>query len=131
MKVEGWIFGILAGFFIVVTPVYWFLSEDPTGTTALIMTSCLAVLVTFYSFITARRLGPRPSDRRDGEIEEAAGELGFFSPYSWWPLYNAGAFSVVVLGLIFGWWLFIIGVGFAVVTVLGWVFEYYRGEHAH
>lgn len=131
MKVEGWIFGILAGFFIIVTPIYWFMSKDPTGTTALILTSCLAALVTFYALITARRIGPRPADRPDAEIAETAGELGFFSPHSWWPLFNAGAFATCVLGLLFGWWLFIIGAGIGVATLLGWVFEYYRGEHAH
>jgi hypothetical protein len=36
-----------------------------------------------------------------------------------------------VLGIIFGWWLFIIGVGFGSVALSGFVFEYYRGEHAH
>jgi hypothetical protein len=29
------------------------------------------------------------------------------------------------------WWLFIIGGVLGMVTLCGWVFEYYRGEHAH
>ena len=33
MKVEAWIFGIVTLFMLVVAPVYWFMSEDPTGTT--------------------------------------------------------------------------------------------------
>ena len=33
VKVEAWIFGILAVFVLIVTPIYWFMSEDPTGTT--------------------------------------------------------------------------------------------------
>ena len=38
---------------------------------------------------------------------------------------------MIVLGVVIGWWLFIIGVGIGVVTVSGWIFEYYRGVHAH
>lgn len=131
MKVEAWVFGGLTAFFVLVAPIYWYMSNDPTGTSALVLTTCLAGLVTFYLLLTARRMAPRPEDRADAEISESAGEHGFFSPYSWWPLFNALAFTVCVLGLIFGWWLFIIGVGFGVATLLGWVFEYYRGEYAH
>lgn len=131
MKAEGIMMGALSLFFLVVTPVYWFMSYDPTGTTALILTTCLGLLVTFYTLMVARRTGPRPEDRQDAEIAEGAGEVGFFSPYSWWPLWCALSLSVVGLGIVFGWWLFLIGAGFGVVALLGFVFEYYRGEHAH
>jgi hypothetical protein len=36
-----------------------------------------------------------------------------------------------VLGVVIGWWLVIIGATLGVVALTGWVFEYYRGEHAH
>jgi hypothetical protein len=38
---------------------------------------------------------------------------------------------VLFLGLVFAWWLFIIGVGFGTMAVIGMIFEYYRGEFAH
>jgi len=131
MKAEAWVFGILTLFVLIVTPIYWFMSEDPTGTTALVMTFFLALLVSYYLAITGRRMDARPEDRKEAEIVEGAGELGFFPPYSWWPLYCALTLSVIVLGLVFGWWLFIIGSGLGIVTLSGWVFEYYRGDHAH
>lgn len=132
MKVEGLLFAILAAFFAIVTPIYWFLSYDVTGTTALALTFGLAFLIAYYLWFTARRLSaPRPEDRHDAEIHEAAGEYGFFSPHSWWPIACAASAGVVFLGLIFGWWLFIIGVAFGAVSVIGLVFQYYRGEHAH
>jgi hypothetical protein len=131
MKTEGYIFVVLAVFFAVVTPVYWYMSYDPTGTTALALSFGLAFLVAFYLLFSARRMSPRPEDRKDGEIEDGAGEYGFFSPHSWWPLACAGAAAIVFLGLVFGWWLFIIGAVFGVVAVLGMVFEYYSGDHAH
>jgi hypothetical protein len=131
VKVEAWVFGILSVFVVVVTPIYWLMSNDPTGTTALVMTFFLSLLVAFYLSVTARRMDPRPEDRKEAEIAEGAGELGFFPPYSWWPLWCALTLAVAVLGIVFGWWLFIAGVGIGIVTLSGFIFEYYRGDHAH
>jgi hypothetical protein len=131
MKAETWIFGINSVFFLLVTPAYWFLSYDPTGTAALIMTFLLTTLVTFYLGFHASKMEPRPEDRKEAEIADGAGELGFFPPYSWWPLWCAGTVAVMVLGVVFGWWLFIIGAGLGSIALTGWIFEYYVGEHAH
>ena len=131
MKVEGLIFVVVTVFFLIVTPIYWFMSEDPTGTTALTLTFGLGALVSFYLLTTSRKVHPRPEDRQDAEVEELAGEYGFFSPYSWWPLACAGSAATVFAGLVFGWWLFLIGAAMAVIAVNGMVYEYYRGEHAH
>lgn len=131
MKIESWVFGITGIFFLIITPTYWFLAEDPVGTAALVMTTLLAALVTFYLGFHARKMDPRPEDLNDAEIVDGAGELGFFPPYSWWPLWCALALAVCVLGIVFGWWLFIIGVGAGSIALIGWVFEFYRGEHAH
>ncbi len=131
MKTEARIFVVLSIFFLIVTPAYWFSSEDWTGTTALTLTFGLCFLIAFYLVFTSQRMEPRPEDREDGEIEDGAGEYGFFSPHSWWPLACSSAAALVFLGLVFGWWLAIIGAAFGVYAVLGMVFEYYRGEHAH
>jgi hypothetical protein len=131
MKVEAWIFGICAIFFVLVTPAYWFITGDHTGTTALAMTFLLVTLITFYLGFHARRMEPRPEDRNDGEIAEGAGELGFFPPYSWWPLWCALCLASMTLGVAIGWWLFVVGVVLGAVALSGLIFEYYRGEHAH
>ena len=132
MRTSGIIFILLTVFFGVVTPVYWFLAQDPTGTTALVLTFGLTAMLAFYLMFVANRMGGTPpEDRPDGEIYEAAGELGFFSPKSWTPLMVAGAAAVVTLGLVFGWWLAIIGFGLLIAAVIAWVFEYYRGDWAH
>ena len=132
MKAEAWIFGACTAFFVLVTPSYWLITGDPTGTAALVMTTLLAALVAFYLGFHASRMEPRPEDRIDGEIADGAGELGFFPPYSWWPLWCALTLGVMVYGVAMGtWWLFIIGGGLGVVALSGWIFEYYLGEHAH
>jgi hypothetical protein len=131
MRAEAWIFGICTAFFALVTPSYWLISGDPTGTSALVMTTLLTLLISFYLGVHAVRMEPRPEDRKDAEIADGAGELGFFPPYSWWPLWCALTLATIVLGVVIGSGLVIIGAVLGAVALSGWVFEYYRGEHAH
>ena len=96
------------------------------------MTALLTLMVTIYLGFHARKMDPRPEDRQDAEIADGAGELGFFPPYSWWPLWAALTLGVMVFGLAMAaWWLFIIGGVLGSLALCGLVFEYYRGEHAH
>lgn len=131
MKVESWIFGANSIFYVLVAPFYWFMARDPTGTAALVMTALLCLLITFYLGFHASKMEPRPEDVKTAEISDGAGELGFFPPHSWWPLWCAAALGACVLGVVFGWWLFIIGTGLLSIASSGWIFEYYRGEYAH
>jgi hypothetical protein len=132
MRAEAWIFGICTVFFVIVAPSYWFITGDPTGTSALVMTVLLAALVTFYLGFHASKMEPRPEDRTDAEIADGAGELGFFPPYSWWPLWCGLTLGVMVFGVAMAaWWLLVIGVGIGVLALCGWIYEYYVGEHAH
>jgi len=127
VKVEGYLFAFLAAFFVPVTVVYWLLSKDPTGTTCLALTIGLAFMIGYYLLFTARRMEARPEDRPDAEISEGSGEIGFFPPHSWWPIALAGAFALVMVGLIIGPFLALIGVGLLVVSLMGLLFEYYVG----
>ncbi len=131
MKVEGWLFVGCAAFFAGTDVVYWHFSKDPTGTTALALSVGLAFLTGFYLLFTGRRLPPRPEDRPDADIAEGTGELGFFSPHSWWPLITGMSAAVAALGAAIGWWLFLIGMLFILLSAIGFVFEYYRGSYAH
>jgi hypothetical protein len=131
MRVEGWLFLGCGVFFIGADVVYWYTSQDPTGTTALALAVGLAVLAGFYVLFTGRRLPPRPEDNPQGEIVEGTGEVGFFSPHSWWPLFLGLAAAVAALGFAIGWWLFLIGMLLTVFASIGFVFEYYRGHFSH
>ena len=130
MKVEGFLFAGIAVFLAGTDVVYWFNSHDPTGTTALALATGLGALVGTYLLVTARRMEPRLEDRDDADISDGAGELGFFSPYSWAPLWCAIAAATCFLGIIFGWWLFFIGASFAVPAIGSMLFEYYT-DTAH
>jgi hypothetical protein len=130
MRVEGYLFAAIAVFLGGTDVVYWFTSHDPTGTTALALGTGLGALVGIYLLFAARRMEPRPEDRDDADISDGAGELGFFSPYSWAPLWCALAAATCFLGIVFGWWLFFIGAAFAVPAIGSMLFEYYADTPA-
>ncbi len=132
MKAEAWIFVICSVFFALVAPAYWWITYDPTGTAALVMTALLTILVSVYLGVHAARMEPRPEDRKEAEVAEGAGELGFFPPYSWWPLWCALGLGAMTFGVAMAaWWMVIIAAVLGAVALCGWIYEYYRGEHAH
>jgi hypothetical protein len=125
MKVEGWLFAAGFFFFAISAVIYGLLAEEPVGTVALAFTAGLSFLIGYYLLFTARRIDPRPEDSKVAEIAEGAGELGFYSPHSWWPLAVAFCAALTFTGIVIGWWLFIIGAIGAGLAVIGLVFEYY------
>lgn len=132
MKIETMLFGGGLFFFFPVGMIYGWLSDwEAVGSVAILLTAGLSSLIASYLWVTARRIDERPEDDPQGEISEGAGEQGFFSPFSWWPLPLALAAATCFLGLVIGWWLFYIGAAIAAVALVGWVYEYYRGAHAH
>jgi hypothetical protein len=131
VKVEGFLFAIGVCFFAVAAVIYWIFSEEPVGTVALAFTAGLSFLVGYYLLFTARRIDERPEDRPDAEIAEGAGELGFYSPHSWWPLAVGFSAAMTFAGIVFGWWLFILGAVAGALAWIGLVFEYQRGEPSH
>ncbi|MCW2892289.1 MAG: hypothetical protein QOG28_3927 [Trebonia sp.] len=131
MKVEGWLFLGCGVFLAGGDVIYWYTSYEPTGTTALALAVALCLLIGFYLLFTGRRLPMRPEDDNEGEIAAGTGEIGFFSPHSWWPLWVALAAAVTAVGLAVGWWLVLIGFVAMMFATYGFVFEYYRGHFKH
>jgi hypothetical protein len=123
-------FALGAVFFLLVGGIYYFVSGDEIGTTALVMTGGLAFLVAFYVLYTDKRLDGLPEDRANAEVDEADPEYGFYSPHSWWPLPVGFAAMLIALGFIFAAWLVVLGVSVLMIAVIGWLFEYYRGAFA-
>jgi hypothetical protein len=138
MKVEARIFELLTGFRFVMAVIYGVFTYysragmEWVGVTAITLTGGLCLITgTFLRFI-ARRIELRPEDRLDAEIAEGAGELGFFSPGSWWPILVAAGASVVAVALAMDLpWLMAGGVVALITTIAGLVFEYHRGPEKH
>ena len=125
MKANWKLFSGLAVFYTIMAFVYYWVGGETVGITGMILAACLASMVGFYVWFTQKRIGfDIPSDDLQGEIADDAGELGFYSPHSWWPLPVALSSCVTGLGLIIGWWLTLIGVGALLISIFGFVTEY-------
>ncbi|WP_199430196.1 cytochrome c oxidase subunit 4 [Qaidamihabitans albus] len=139
MKVEARIFDIVTVFAFLVAAVYGvmtaYMTEDgvePIGTVALILTGGLALLVGSYFRFIARRIEPRPEDTEEAEISDGAGELGFFSPGSYWPVALAAAAAIAGVALaFFQVWLLIMAIVALLIAIGGLVFEYHTGQEHH
>ena len=136
MRVETRLFGVLSGLFFLFAILYgvWGQIEDGRveviGLTALILTGGLAFIIGSYFWFIARRIDARPEDRLDADIAEGAGELGFFSPGSYWPITIALAAMIAGFGLAFTeWWIVAVGIIGVLISVGGLLFEYYTRGH--
>jgi hypothetical protein len=134
MKVEARLFLGIAVFCWVAAVMYGIWSKqsqhhvEVVGVAALILSGGLLGIPGGFFWFVSRRIDPRPEDRSDAEIAEAAGDLGFFSPGSYWPVAVASAATLVGIGLAFAQvWLVVVGVVFLMFTVGGLLFEYYIG----
>jgi len=131
VKVESIIFGISAFFCVAAAVVYGLWAKEPIGTTALVLSAGLTGLIGGFFWFVSRRIDARPEDRKDADIADGAGELGFFSPGSYWPFGLALSAATMGLALAFWYsWLIIIAVVALLVTVGGLLFEYYVGQNA-
>ena len=132
MKANWKLFSGLCLFYAIMAIVYVQVGGESVGITGMILAACLAGMVGFYLWFTQRRIGfDIPSDDLQGEIADDAGELGFYSPHSWWPLPVALSIMTTGLGLILGWWLVLIGVGALFVSIVGFVTEYEKPLTSH
>ncbi len=132
------LFTFLGSFFVVMTVIYlfWTMSStpdgvEPVGVVGLMLTGFFFFFIAGYVHVTERNLDPAPEDDLRGNIDQIQGEYGFFSPHSWMPLILAFAGALLFLGVAVGWWIFAIGVLVGVPALLGWTFEYFKGEHAN
>jgi hypothetical protein len=135
VRTEARIFNGVALFLFVSAAVYATWTGNVTegtdwvGSTALVLSGALLLLCGSYFSFVARRISPRPEDRPDAEISDGAGDLGFFSPGSYWPFGLGLAAAVAGFGIVF-WapWLMAIGAFALLAATGGLLFEYYTGS---
>jgi hypothetical protein len=138
MKIEARLFELLTLFFFLMAVIYAVFTGysrtgvEWAGTTALVLTGGLSLISGTYFRFVARRIDLRPEDYEEAEISDGAGDLGFFSPGSIWPITLAGAAAVVAVGFaFFQIWLILLGVVCVLSAVFGLVFEYHLGPERH
>ena len=124
MKASYRLFVGLSLFYAVMAVIYYLVGGEDVGITCLSLSSGLAAIVGFYVWFNNNRLGLLPQDNVTAEIADGAGELGFYSPHSWWPLPVALSACAAGLGLLVGWWLTTIALGALFISVFGFALEY-------
>lgn len=132
MKVESRIFEIITAFFFLAAIVYTVLSREPVGVVALFLTGGLSLIIGTYFRFVSRRLEERPEDNPEAEVSDGAGDVGFFSPGSYWPIGVAASAALCGVALAF-WhvWLLVIGGVLLLIAVGGLVFEYHIRPAEH
>jgi Cytochrome c oxidase subunit IV len=132
MKVESRIFEIITAFFFLAAIVYTVLAREPVGIAALFLTGGLSLIIGTYFRFVSRRLEARPEDDPEAEVSDGAGDVGFFSPGSYWPIGVAACAALCGVALAF-WhvWLLVIGLVLLLLAVGGLVFEYHIRPAEH
>jgi hypothetical protein len=133
MRTEYRVFGAIFVFMAIANIVYGFMTRwaEFAGGIPFGLVALLCLMIATYLWVTGRRVGIRPEDRDEAEVHEGSGEQGFFSPWSWWPIALGAAAAITFLGVAIQFWLVLVGAAFALVGLVGWVFEYSRGDHSH
>lgn len=128
MRVEARLFEFVTGFFFLSAIIYAIWAREPVGTTALTLTGGLTLIIGTYFRFVARRVRMRPEDDPEAEISDGAGDLGFFSPGSYWPIGLAAGIGLAGIGLAYFLpWLIVIATVLILLMVAGLVFEYHVG----
>ncbi|QEO13029.1 cytochrome c oxidase subunit 4 [Agromyces intestinalis] len=141
MRANVVLFWILAGFFAFAAALYGFWTAlggveqhngpEWAGLTAMTLAGVLSAFIAFYlGRVHSAQGGTLPEDRLDANIDDGDPELGFFSPWSWWPIVLAAGAALAFLGLAIGFWISFIAVPIVLIALVGWVYEYYRGNFA-
>ncbi|MBC8092879.1 MAG: cytochrome c oxidase subunit 4 [Pseudonocardia sp.] len=126
MKVESRLFEIVTVTFFILGIIYVVLAQEPVGTAGLFLTGGLALIIGTYFRFVSRRLEERPEDNPDAEVSDGAGDVGFFSPGSYWPITVAASAALVGLSLAFFYiWALVIAMVLLLMAVGGLVFEYH------
>lgn len=137
MKANIAIMWIIAAFFFVCSGVYTYWAIIDTqeiewvGTIAFALAGAMGAMIAAYLWWSVMRPVKGhvyPEDRLDAEIDDGDPELGHFAPWSWWPIALAAAISLFVLGIAVSIFMLPLGLVLIVITMVGWVFEYYRGN---
>lgn len=136
MKTNVTMLNILTVFNLVVAAIYgyWTYIADGEieviGFSALVMLVFLTGFISFYLAKSAKNF-TGPEDNPDANIEDGEAEMGFFAPWSWWPLVLGLGAALSFTALAVGPWLFAIGFSLSMIGLIGFVFEHSRGQHAH
>lgn len=137
MKTNIAVLWILASYFILLTVIYtvWAIIDTGVvewiGSIAIGLSAVLSMFIAFFLQVQLKNQGGvLPEDRLDADVDDGDPEIGFYSPWSWWPVMLAAGAGVAMLGFSVGIWVALYGIPLVLVSLIGWTYEYYRGYFA-
>ena len=137
MKTNIVLLWILTLYFVALAAVYsvWSLIDSGglewAGTLAIALSGGLSGFIAFYLQVQLRNQGGvLPEDRSDSDVDDGDPEIGFYSPWSWWPIVLAAGAAIAFVGLAAGVWVTYYAIPLVLIALVGWTYEYYRGNFA-
>ncbi|MBW3556298.1 MAG: cytochrome c oxidase subunit 4 [Actinobacteria bacterium] len=114
----------IAGYLLLASVAYWFLSYEAAGSVLLLLSAGLVLITGGYLVVATRRKAPAASAAGSAEPGDAAADHGEHDEYlphaSIWPL-GVGAGSVVLAnGLALGLWAVVPGSIILVASIFGY-----------
>ena len=136
MRANVVVMWVLGGYFLVAGVLYIVWNNlaghsfDPVPTLTILFSAGLAGLIGFYLNAVNRSQGGilLPEDRPNADVDDGDPEIGYFSPWSWWPFILGLGAAAVILGLAVGVWIALFAIPVVLIALAGWSFEYYRGN---
>ena len=109
MRIEAILWTISGCFYVIAGVVYWVLSGDPAGVTALLVAALFGAVGGSYAALWRRKVGDRAEDVAEATIAGNSGQVGYFPSSSVWPLPIGGGVALLAVGVLFGWWTIVPG----------------------
>jgi hypothetical protein len=136
MRANITILWVLSVFFLLAATGYtvWHMisyngAVEWVGTLGMGLCAVLSAFIAAYLGIVHRTSGGQlPEDDVQALIDDGDPEIGHFAPWSWWPVFLAGSLMLLFMGLAISVFLVPIGAALVVIMLVGWVFEFYRGN---
>lgn len=139
MKANIVIFTLLTVYFLIMSTIYTVINiilhgrPEWAGSVGILFSGALTGFIAYFLVLSKRKQGGQlVEDREDSDVDDGDPEIGEFSPWSWWPFFLAFSLALVILGMCIGnlFWLSIFSLPLVLVGIVGWIYEYYRGNFA-
>ncbi len=137
MKTNIILLWVLTLYFLALAAIYSVWSVIDTGelewagTLAIALSGGLSGFIAFYLQVQLRNQGGvLPEDRPEADVDDGDPEIGFYSPWSWWPIVLAAGAAIAFVGFAAGVWVTYYAIPLVLIALVGWTYEYYRGHFA-
>ena len=105
MRIETLLWTGVTVFYLVIGAVYTAISDDPVGSSILLIASGFGGLMAGWTWDWGRRHGPRPEDLPDATTADALGPVGVYPTASLRPFALAIGVTALAAGISLGSWM--------------------------